>query len=471
MRMRLKVTTPKFEVMNLTHRDNDLFYGKLVASMDSFTIRGPFNNIRLNLFNGAPAAKSTIYIPASSGGYVGAYSYVSFVTYGTDQEKTIKKRQDKISINLDANLNTLAEIHIVLDPATEDEIVTTGTGNIQIDIPPDNDMRMSGMYSIYNGTYTLTFQQLLIRRIFRLNSGSTISFNGPFSETNLAVDAVYSVKARMYDLLTENDRLLIRGPELIDAQSPQWVNVMLHMNGPIYSSKLTFDLDLDNNHSQGTLAYRKLQLINNDDRQKFDQVASLLLVGAFIIPETSLGASALSGTVNNISQIVSTTASTGLTNIVNKLLGNRNLNVAVKYTNYNYNDQATVGNVNRNQLKLGLTKNYLNNRLLVSVGSTSDWGRPASSSATTNFNIAGDFRFQYVLSEHSGLRLNAFQTSDYDLTRDQNILRRGVGISWRRSFDNLGEFFRGSKYVQKQKVLQEQEMELPTKDSLNKYVE
>ena len=471
MRMRLKITTPKFEVMNLTHKDNDLFYGKLVASMDSFTIRGPFNNIRLNLFNGTPAAKSTIYIPASTGGYVGAYSYVSFVTYGSDQEKNVKKRQDKISINLDANLNTLAEIHIVLDPATEDEIVTTGTGNIQIDIPPDNDMRMSGIYNIYNGTYTLTFQQLLIQRVFRLNAGSTISFNGPFSETNLAVDAVYSVKARMYDLLTENDRLLIRGPELIDAQSPQWVNVMLHMNGPIYNSKLTFDLDLDNNHSQGTLAYRKLQLINNDDRQKFDQVASLLLVGAFIIPETSLGASALSGTVNNISQIISSTASTGLTNIVNKLLGNRNLNVAVKYTNYNYNDQATVGNVNRNQLKLGLTKNYLNNRLLVSVGSTSDWGRPASSSNTTNFNIAGDFRFQYVLSEHSGLRLNAFQTSDYDLTRDQNILRRGVGISWRRSFDNLGEFFRGSKYVQKQKVLQEQEMELPSRDSLNKYVE
>ncbi len=451
MRMRLKITTPKFEVMNLSRTDNDLFYGKMIASMDSFTIRGPFDNIRLNLYKGAPAAKSTLYIPASSGGYVGGYSYVSFKTYGTDQDKTVRKRKDRISINLDANLNTLAEIHIILDPATEDEIVATGNGNIQLDMPPDNDMRMTGLYTIYNGTYTLTFQQLAIHRQFRLNSGSTISFNGPFSETELAVDAVYSVQARLYDVLNDNDKATIRDnkAELTDAQTPQWVNVLLHMNGPIYNSRLTFDLDLENKHSQGSVAYRKLQLINNDDRQKFDQVASLLLVGSFIPAEGAFGATAVSGAINNVSQIISSTASTGLTNIVNKIIGDRKLNVAVKYTNYNYNDQATVGIVNRNQLKLGVTKNYLNDRLLVSIGSTSDWGKPANTTAASNFNIAGDFRLQYLLSEKSGLRLNAFQTSDYDITRDNNIQRRGVGIGWRKSFDNLNDFFRGNKYARK----------------------
>lgn len=454
MRMRLKVSTPKFEVMNLARGENDLFYGKLIAGMDSFTIRGAFDNIRLNLYNGVPAAKSTLYIPSSSGSYVGTYNYVSFKTYGTDQETKVLKRKDRISINLDANLNTLAEIHIVLDPNTEDEIVATGTGNIQMDIPPNNDMRMTGLYTINDGTYTLTFQQLAIHRQFRLNSGSTISFNGPFEETKLAVNAIYSTKARLFDLLTDADKPFVRDNELIDAQTPQQVNIILHMNGPIYNSLLTFDIDLENKHSQGSLAYRKLQIINNDDRQKFDQVASLLLVGAFIPPEGIGQSTAISGAINNVSQILSSTASAGLTNIVNKMIGDRKLNVAVKYTNYNYSDQLTIGNVNRNQLKLGLTKNYLNDRLLVAVGSTSDWGRPATTGAANNFNIAGDFRFQYLLSQNSNLRLNAFQTSDYDLTRDQNIQRRGVGIGWRKSFDNLGEFFRGNKYARKQKEKQ-----------------
>ncbi len=459
MRMRLKITTPKFEVMNLGRGDNELFYGKMIASMDSFTIRGAFDNIRLNLYNGAPAAKSTLYIPASSGGYVGAYSYVSFKTYGTDQEKVVNKRKDRISINLDANLNQLAEIHIVLDPTTEDEIVATGYGNIQIDLPPNNDMRMNGLYTIYQGTYTLTFQQVAIHRMFRLNQGSTISFNGPFAETNLSVDAVYPAKARLYDLLSTSDKLYVKGNELIDAQTPQIVNVTLHMRGPIYSSLLTFDLDLENKHSQGTTAHSKLLRINSDDRQKFDQVASLLLVGSFIPPEGLGNSAALSGAINNVSQIISTTASTGLTNIVNKIIGDRNLNVAVKYTNYNYNsgDQVLIGNVNRNQLKLGVTKNYLNDRLTVSVGSTSDWGKPATTSAASTFNVAGDFRLQYQLSQTSNMRLNVFHTSDYDLTIDRNIQRSGVGISWRKSFDKLGEFFRGNKYarLQKQKQIQQ----------------
>jgi len=458
MRMRLKVTTPKMELMNLGQHDNELFYGKLIAGMDSFTIRGPFNNIRLNLYNGYPAAKSTIFIPASSGGYVGAYSYVSFKTYGTDQEKPQRKSKDKITINLDANLNTLAEIHIVLDPATGDEIVATGTGNIQMDLPPNNDMSMKGMYTINQGTYTLTFQQVAIHRVFRLNQGSTISFNGPFAETNLAVDAVYPAKARLYDLLSTTDKTFVKGNELIDAQTPQVVNVSLHMRGPIYSSQLTFDIDLENKHSQSTLAYTKLMLINRDDRQKFDQVASLLLVGAFIPPE-GLGQSAVSGAINNVSQIISSTASTGLTQIVNHLIGDRNLNVNVKYNNYNYSDQSLQGNINRSQLKLGVTKNYLNDRLLVSVGSTSDWGKPASSGSATTFNVAGDFRLQYQLSQFSNLRFNVFHNSDYDLTIDRNIQRSGVGISWRKSFDNVGEFFRGNKYALKQKQKQLQLMQ------------
>jgi hypothetical protein len=471
MRMRLTFTTPKFEVMNLTHAENELFYGKLIAGMDSFTIRGPFNNVRLNLYGGRPAAKSTIYIPASTGNYTGGYSYVTFKTYGAVQEVK-KKVKDKLSINLDADLNSLAEIHIVMDPATNDEIVATGSGNIQMDVPPNNDMRMTGTYTIADGTYTLTFPQLAIHRVFRLSNGSTIAFNGPFAATNLDVDAIYSVKARLFDLLNDADKALLSDNDKRDAQVMQFVNVILHMNGPIYSSRLSFDLDVDGKQSGASVPYQKLQQINKDDRRKSDQVAGLLLVGSFI-PEdgpfgSSFGSSALSGTVNNVSQMISNTASTGLTKIVNKLLGNRNVNVAVKYTNYNFNDAASLGgNVNRNQLKLGVTKNYLNDRLLVSLGSTSDWGRPATANAATSINFAGDFRLQYLLSGTNGLRLSAFQTSDFDVVQNKNLQRVGAGIGWRRSFDNLGEFFGGNKYRQKQATLQ-QAREAAAADTTNK---
>jgi hypothetical protein len=459
MRMRLSIRSKKFEVMNLTSADNNIFYGNAIASMDSFTIRGPFNNISLKVYNAVPVTKSRIYLPVVSGGDIGTYSYVSFKTYGKTQEKVVRKNKFKIHINIDANLNTLAEMHIVLDPSTGDEIMARGDGRIQLDIPSDNDMQILGLYLIDNGTYKLTFKSLFIQRQFKLNQGSQITFNGPFSETDLNVDAAYAAKAKLSDLLSETDlKTLAANPnEIKDAQTPQWINVMLHMSGSLKSPRLTFDLDLEDKHSQSSYAYRKLMLINNDDRQKTEEVVSLLLISSFIPPEGIGGGAVASGAVNNVSQILSSSMSTGLTSIVNKITGDKQLNIDVKYTNYNYNDQA-LGGVNRSQVKVVASKNYFNDRLDLEFGGTSDWGRPTSGAASTSnyINVTGDFRIQYKLSYAGGLRLNAFRTSDYDAIKNSDITRTGVGISWRKSFDNFGDFFRGNKYSARQAELAEQ---------------
>ena len=447
MRSRIKVESREFEVMNLASYENNLFYGNVIASFDSVTLRGRFNDLRLNVYNIAPATKSRLFIPVNSSGESGSYSYVSFKNYGKTQDKTLRKRKDKFSVSIDADLNTMAEMVIVLDPSNGDEIRARGDGRIQMDIPASGDMSITGLYVIDNGTYTFTFNQLFIRRSFLLDGGSTISFNGPFSSTELDVDATYRVKARLSDLLNESEKA---APDA-STQSPQWINVKLHMFGPLDKSTLTFNLDLEDKHSQNSIAYQKLKLINADARQQLTQVGSLLLVGQFIPPEGIGSGTAVSGTVNNISQIISSSASSGLTAIVNKLTGDKDLNVAVKYTNYN--DQSTAAG--RNEIKLGVNKSLLNDRLIVEVGSTSNWGRPASTSTNSSgFNLTGDFRLQYKITPTSGLRLNAFRTSDYDATLDRSVVRSGLGITWRKSFDNLPDFFRGKKYAQKEKEIQ-----------------
>ena len=451
MRMHLKITSNKFEVMNLTQNDNNIFYGNLIASMDSFTIKGPFNDIALNIYNASATAKSRLYIPLSSGTDVGSYSYISFKTYGKTQDKIVRKNKNKISIYINASLNTLAEMHIILDPSTGDEIMAKGHGNLELTIPPNNDMRINGQYNIDNGIYKYTYKKLFITKIFNLQSGSTINFNGPFSETTVNVNATYAVKARLVDLLTETDQLAMTSNDRTEAQTPQMVDVNLHMTGNLNKPALSFDLNLEDNHSQGTLAYRKLTLINNDPQQQFTQVSSLLLFNTFVPPDGIGGSTVAIGAVNNISQVISSSTSTTLTNLINKVTGDKDLSIAVKYTNYNYNDPSSLGAVNRNQATIGVSKNYFNNRLNVEVGSTSDWGHATSASGTSNFNITGDFRIQYQVTENSGVRLNAFRTSDYDVTLDRDIQRTGFGISWRKSFDNLSEFFHGNKYAAKQK--------------------
>ena len=443
---RVRITSPEFEVLNLKEYENNTFYGNLVANVESMTISGTFDDIRMSI-TAAPAARSHIFIPIKTTSDIGSYSYVSFKSYGQEQIITTKKR-NKFSLNIMGKMNPLAMMTLVLDPATGDMINARGTGNIQLTVPSNDDIKMYGNYEIEEGDYTFTFRQLFFKRNFVINSGSRIAFNGPLDATNLNINAVYTARARLIDLLNEKEKEYVKNSdEGTDAKTAQDVNLLLHMSGSLDEPKLTFNIDLLESRSEGSLAYQKLRALNQNDRELFDQVASLLLIGTFMPQEGFTNTSAAtSGAINNISEILSTTASSQLTNVVNKLLGDPDLAVELKYKNYNLSDQLAEGGINRNEISLGLRKNLLNDRLIVELGSAYDWGRPTSSnSSTSNLNLAGDFRVQYLLTEDGRIRLNAFHTNSYDVLVDRNIRREGVGISYRRTFDNLAEFFNRSK--------------------------
>lgn len=463
IKMHVTIKSQKFEVMRLTASDNNMFYGNVIASMDSFTVRGSFNHVRLHAYNAAPADRSHLFIPVNTTGSINTYSFVTFKTYGKNQASFKRPNRFKLDLNIDANLNDLAEMTIVLDPAAGDAITARGEGNIQLSMPNNNDMRINGTYDIDEGTYDFTFKTLEYRRQFVLNAGSTINFTGPFFATRLDVNATYSKRARLYDLLNDAETgvssSILTDAERSDAKAPQQVNVLLHVTGTLSSPQLNFDMELPEKRSIGTYAYTKFNNINRDDRQKLEQVGSLLLIGSFI-PADGLATGGVASRValTNVGQVLSGSASAGLTALVNKLIGDKKLNVDVKYNNYNLADQSNIG-IGRNSVKVGLSHPFLNDRLNIEVGSTSDWGRPTSSAATTTtFNITGDFRIQYLLNQTNGLRLNAFRTSDYDVVQDKDITRGGVGLSWRKSFDGFYEFFQSNKEIAKkrQEILMKQ---------------
>jgi len=443
---RVNLRAGEFEVLNLKEYENNTFYGNLVADVETMTLSGPFDDIRMSI-TASPAQRSHIYIPVKTSTDIGAYSYVSFETLDT-AESLITKRKNKFSLTLIGKMNPLAEMTLVLDPATGDAINARGNGVITLNVPSDDDIKMYGNFEIEEGDYTFTLKQLAFRRNFIINSGSKIGFNGALSATNLNINAIYTRAGRLIDLLQENEKLLMPDNELRDAKTQQDIRVLLHMAGSLNEPQFSFKIDLPEKRSEGSYAYSKLQRINQNDRELFDQVVSLLLIGTFIPPEGIGGTSATTGAINNISEIISTTASSQLTNIVNKLLGDPDLSIELKYKNYNLSDPSSFGGVNRNELSFGIRKNLLNDRLLVELGSAYDWGRPTSAnSSTSNLNLAGDFRVQYMLTADGRVRLNGFRTSNYDVLVDRNIWRGGIGISYRRTFNNLGELLSRPKSI------------------------
>lgn len=448
---RLQITSPSFEVLNLQDYENKNFYGNIIANIKSLSIRGPFEDITLNI-NASPSKASHLYIPISSGGDISSYSYVSFKSYGENQQSVKRKKANRFKIGITAVVTPDLEMTMILDPSTGDEINAKGNGSINMSIASNSDFNITGKYEIDQGDYTFTFRQLFFKRKFIINSGSTISFNGPMSKIDLNVNASYRTIARLYDLLNDQEKQsqMIPSSELADAKTAQNVDVILHMKGSLQKPELTFNLELPEKRSVGTYAYTKLERINTNDRELFDQVASLLLVGTFIPPEGLVGTTAKTGAINNMSEIISTTASSQLTNIVNKLLGDKSLNIELKYKNYNLSDPTIEGGINRNELRFGIRQSLFKERVVVEIGSYYDWGRPTTNNTTASsaLTLAGDFRVQYLVTEDGRFRLNGFRTSNFDVAVGQNVSRAGIGISWRKTFDNLQEFFHGVKYTQ-----------------------
>lgn len=345
-------------------------------------------------------------------------------------------------------MNPLAQLTMVLDPATGDLINGKGYGNITLSLQANEDMKMYGNYEIEDGDYTFTFRKLFFVRNFKINSGSRIAFNGPLDNTNLNINAIYTTKARLLDLLDPITDLKAIPPgsqEEKDVKIRQNVNVLLNMRGSLDQPILKYNIEVPDSRMEGTVAGVKLTQINQNEAQLFDNVASLLLIGTFI-PSNFSSATAQTAATNNLSDIFSSTVSSQLSNIVGKLLGDPDLSIELKYNTYNYNDQTSANNFgSRNELTLGVRKNFLKDRLIVELGGAYDWGRPTTTnSSTSNLNLAGDFRAQYLLTQDGRVRLNVFRTSSYDVllsANNNNIYRGGIGISYRKSFNNLKEFF------------------------------
>lgn len=453
LRLSIQAQSPRFEVVHLKASDGQPFYGNLVAGFQTLSVTGPMDDISVRIASATPVEKSHLYIPIVTSSGAGSYHYVQFKSPDSVQTEQELAKQSKLRISINALLNPLAEVTLVLDPSTGDAIHAVGTGNMNLEIPSDDDIRLYGLFDIEKGSYVFTLKQLLFRRTFQLNPGSRISFNGPISQTELNVEGTYTTQTRLYDLLDMTERAALQSDsrEESETMAPQDVNILLSMRGSLEEPDLHFKIDLPDKRMVGSIAYTKLMRINMDETQLFNQVASLLLINSFISPVNDIGGGARAGVLSNAGEILSATASSQLTNIVSRITGDQNLSLGLRYKQYNYTemgpDQAMGGS--RNEISLDLRRNFLNDRLSVEVGNAYDWGRPSAEGNKNYFNPAGDFRIQYQFREGGNLRGYIFRTSNFDAINNDNLSRGGIGLSWKRQFDNLEEFFFGSRYARR----------------------
>lgn len=338
------------------------------------------------------------------------------------QERMLAKaanadRPSDYNMNIQVDITPAARIILVMDPVGGDEIKSNGTGNLRMTYNSNgNELHMYGNYIIDKGSYNFTLQDIIVKD-FTINEGSSISFTGDPYAARLDIKASYNVNANLSDL----DESFLQDKDLNRTNVP--VSAVLMAKGDMRQPDISFDLAFPTLNSD---IYRKVRSIISTDDMMNRQIIYLLALNRFYTPEymsTTKG--------NELFSVASSTISSQLSSMLGKL--SENWSIAP-------NLRSDRGDFSDVEIDVALSSSLLNNRLLFN----GNFGYRDKS--LNNNQFIGDFDIEYLLNRRGTWRLKA-----YNRYNDQNYYLRtaqttqGVGIMFKRDFDNMFNFLKPKK--------------------------
>ena len=410
------------------------WYGRIFGNGSAHVVGRPgVVDIGVNM-SSAPSSSFTFVLSDTE--EAGEYSFITFrdVTPVTvtdsiteiDPDVALLARADSLVVetptayNMDLQMDITpdAQMTIVMDPIGGDRIKANGSGNLRLTYGSvNNDLRMYGTYTLDRGSYNFTLQDIILKD-FTIREGSSITFTGDPYSANLAINAVYSVNANLSDL----DESFLQDKDLNRTNVP--VNALLQVTGDMRQPDITFDLEFPTLTSD---TYRKVRSIVSTEEMMNRQIIYLLALNRFYTPDYM--ASTTKG--NELFSVASSTIASQLSSMLGKL--SENWSIAP-------NLRSDRGDFSDVEVDLTLQSTLLNNRLLFN-------GNFGYRDKTLNTNqFVGDFDIEYLLNRKGSWRLKA-----YNRYNDQNYYLRtaattqGVGIMYRRDFDNMFNFLRHKK--------------------------
>ena len=414
-------------VLDTHAKDNDLFYGHVYASGRA-SFRGDKRGMKMDVV-GTSSDNSKFYMPLTGKEDV---SYADFVKFrepaveGVDTSRFITRRmmaherKSRISsgsdgaMDMDISLNILPniEVQLVIDPTVGDIIKGRGTGQIAMRIVPKaNIFEMSGDYTISEGTYLFTLQNV-INKLFIVEPGSTIKWTGDPLGAELNINAVYNTKASLKPLIGNS----MQGVDIARAVP---VNCYINLTGELMKPDVSFDVAVPNAAPE-IQAIVKSSL--NDQQAIATQMFWLLAANTFSAEDTGAMGASLSAT----------TGFELLSNQLSNWLSGDNYNITLRY--------RPRTDLTGDEVDFGFSKSWFDNRLLVEVegGYLSDAAKQTTQNAS-NF-IAEGF-ISWIIDPEGVFRLKGFTQTIDRYGENQGLQESGVGFYCRESFNTFGELY------------------------------
>ncbi|MDQ3535711.1 MAG: translocation/assembly module TamB, partial [Bacteroidota bacterium] len=444
----LDIRSRNFRVINTTEAEDDgLYFGTLILD-SNIALQG---NTDLPVIEGDINVKDgtnmTLIIPAGEAGIAEMEGIVEFVDMSLDDPfadaDTLKVRSEFSGINLNMVIRTEREARfgVLMDPSGTDALAIRGEADLNLGINPSGDMTLTGRYEIAEGSYQLAFMGVLNRK-FEINPGSSIIWNGDVMDATVDIRAIYNVKTSPMNLLEGRTGTEI--PTQARQQFP--FLVYLNMEGELMNPLISFGLDMpeDQRGVVGGSIFPIIQELNQEQQvaELNKQVFALLVLNSFLAQDPLAGGAGGGGVEGAARRSVSNLLTQQLNRLADRYISGFDLNIGVE----SYDDFSDTGEgAGRTELQVGISRQFLDNRLSVQVGGNIDVEGERARQQKGVSDIAGNVAVEYNITEDGRYKVRGFREQTFESVIDGQLIETGLGVIFTRDYNRLQELFRRTR--------------------------
>ena len=437
----LDVQAQDFKLLNSTEEDNDLFYGTAVVDVDA-QIKGDLNlpKVDMNLVINENT-DFTYVVPETELQIKERDGVVIFVNKEnpdailtqTEEESYVISGYDIYSrVTVDEG----ATFNVILNPETGDKFQVQGEGDLIFNMYPNGRTALTGIYEINDGSYEVSLYNL-VKREFDIADGSRVSWAGDPFDAQLDVRAIYRVETSASSLMAPTTSAI--GDSNTGSYRRKYpFLVYLNVDGDLMSPKISFGLDMPEAQkgAGGGNVYGRVQQLNNQEQELNKQVFSLLVLNRFFPGSGSDGSSG--GTLSVARDNLNSALSDQLNMLSSRILGESG--VQLNFDVDSYTDYQGESPQERTQLGINAQKAFMEDRLIVEVGSEVDvqgGNQPGQETSP----LIGNVSISYLLDESGIWRIKGFSRSQYENVIDGQLVVSGIALIFTREFNKFKNIF------------------------------
>ena len=412
-------------VLDTDAKSNDLFYGHVYAS-GSASFAGDKRGLKMDI-EATSGDNSHFFMPLSGKSDVAYADFVKFREGGIEEVDTTafltrrmmayERKMRPVNtlgsmMDIDMTFNVLpnTEIQLVIDPTVGDIIKAKGNGQLTMHVVPKaNIFEMRGDYTISEGTYLFTLQNIWNKK-FTVVPASSIHWTGDPLGAMLNIDAVYSTKASLKPLIGNS----MQG---IDTSRAVPVDCYIKLTDELMSPTVTFDVQVPNVAPE---IQTVIQSALNDQQAIATQMFWLLAANTFAAEDTgAMGAT-----------LTATTGFELLSNQLSNWLSGDNYNIVLRY--------RPRTELTGDEVDVGFSKGWLDNRLIVELegGYLSDASVQSRQNAS---NFVGEAFITWLIDPDGTLRFKGFTQTIDRYGENQGMQETGIGLYYSESFNTFSD--------------------------------